>query len=98
MFDRKRAFALILTASAVLVICASSLFLIAHTHRDCTEQDCPVCALLLAYSENLKTLALAVTTGIAAAAQLSLSDGVGSRRTSGRPSPSLVSWKVKLSN
>lgn len=57
MQDRKRRIALFLCLGLILVLLASSAYMIHEANHDCTGEDCPVCQMI---AVNLSVLRLSV--------------------------------------
>ena len=93
-----RALALFLSAAMLLVLLASTAFVVSHADHDCQGDDCLVCQQINFCTQHLKTVSLAVAAALLFAAFLRVA-------RAGLPAPApclarqtLITCKVKLTN
>ena len=65
MTSQKRIGALILCIGMALVLAVSAAFIIHEADHDCSGEDCPVCRMIAANINLLRTLGLAVIAFLA---------------------------------
>ena len=99
MTNRKHISALILCIGMVLVLAVSAAFIIHEADHDCSGEDCPVCRMIAANINLLRTLGQAV---IAFLSLFFLTSGHSVRGRKDRYacffSGTPVSWKVRLND
>ena len=99
MTSQKRIGALILCIGMALVLAVSAAFIIHEADHECSGEECPVCRMIAANINLLRTLGLAV---IAFLAFFFLTSGRSVRGRKDRHacffSGTPVSWKVRLND
>lgn len=99
MQDRKKRIALFLCLGLILVLLASSAYIIHEANHDCTGEDCPVCQMI---AVNLSVLRLSVIAVLALTAIRALLNLVRSHhKTEQSAFPffgTLVSLKIRLND
>jgi len=99
MTSQKRIGALILCIGMALVLAVSAAFIIHEADHDCSGEDCPVCRMIAANINLLRTLGLALIAFLILFIQIS---GESAHRWKERCacffSGTPVSWKVRLND
>lgn len=93
-----RMIALVVMVATVLVILFSTVFLVKHAHHHCCGEDCPVCAVMLQCSNNLRSIGTAiffVAIGVYLFTSLLKKVYLGEDINLGN---SLISQKVRMNN
>lgn len=99
MTSQKRIGALILCVGMALVLAVSAAFIIHEADHDCSGEDCPVCRMIAANINLLRTLGLALFAFLILFIQISEKSAHRWKERcacffSGTP----VSWKVRLND
>ena len=93
-----RVLALLLSAAMLLVLLASTAFVVSHADHDCCGDNCLICEQINVCTQHLKTVSLAAAAELLFAAFLRFA-----RASLPTPAPSmarqtLITCKVKLTN
>lgn len=93
-----RALALLLSAAMLLVLLASTAFVVSHADHDCCGDNCLICEQINVCTQHLKTVSLAAAAALLFAALLRFA-----RASLPAPAPcmarqTLITCKVKLTN
>ena len=93
-----RVLALLLSAAMLLVLLASTAFVVSHADHDCCGDNCLICDQINVCTQHLKTVSLAAAAELLFAAFLRFA-----RASLPTPAPSmarqtLITCKVKLTN
>ena len=94
----KKIMVVVAILATLIVMLASSDYLVEHMHHDCCGDECPVCAVMAQCVNNIKTISAAVIV-VYAVLSLMISLFKDSCIISGESfAYSLISQKVRMNN
>ena len=93
-----RALALLLSAALLLVLLASTAFVVSHADHDCCGDNCLICEQINFCTQHLKTVSLAAAAALLFAAFLRFARASLPASAPCMTRQTLITCKVKLTN